>query len=293
MYDRTQVNDAEERADAIGRALPFSTWPRPVLLRLAAASALSSHPPGSVLITDGQVADALIVLVEGMVLSSVSSPEGRRVIFKFDDSHYAYGLTSLVDGLATPHDLVAAGRVTAIRIPHVAVRAELARTPLLWESIALEATRRGRHFNAQMQQFVFDPPLVRAATILMDLLAKDGKDRSTGSALIGLRLPQERLAELLGTSRQWATGLVRELTQAGLIEWRYGRVTVRDVPAMRALAARSIDATHSTPPPRSATVAGSDATHPLQAMPRARQPKQPRQPRGADGANALGGEGRS
>jgi hypothetical protein len=43
---------------------------------------------------------------------------------------------------------------------------------------------------------------------------------------IGLRLPQERLAELLGTSRQWATVLVREVSNAGIVEWRYGGATV-------------------------------------------------------------------
>ena len=149
------------------------------------------------------------------------------------------GLTSLVDGLPTPHDLVAAGQVTVLRIPHAAIRAELACMPSLWESIAVEATRRGRRFNTQMQQFVFDAPLVRAASLLLGLLPKNSTD---GKVVIDLRLPQERLAELLGTSRQWATTLVRELTHAGLIEWRYGRVTVLDVPALRTLAAKGIDA---------------------------------------------------
>ena len=65
---------------------------------------------------------------------------------------------------------------------------------------------------------------------------------------IELRLPQERLAELLGTSRQWATSLVRELSKAGLVEWRYGRVTVLDVQALRQLAGRGIEATGQRSP---------------------------------------------
>lgn len=235
----TGLNDPAARADVIVQAAPFSAWPRDVLRRLALHAGVSSHPSEAFLITDGQVPDAITIVAEGTVIASVSSPGGRRVIFKFDKSHYAYGLASLVDGFPTPHDLVAAGRVIVIRIPVAAIRTELLEMPSLWQSIAVEATRRGRSFNAQMQQFVFDAPLVRAASLLLGLLPRDCP---AGSVVIDMRLPQERLAELLGTSRQWVTVLVRELTRSGLIEWHYGRVTVLDVLALRALAAKSIDA---------------------------------------------------
>ena len=95
--------------------------------------------------------------------------------------------------------------------------------------------------NMQMQKFVFDAPLVRAASLLLGMLARNGKDGERGPVPIEVRMPQERLAELLGTSRQWATALVRELSNAGLVEWRYGRVTVLDVQALRSLASRGID----------------------------------------------------
>lgn len=224
----------------MGQAEPFSAWPRAALLRLAQASTVAHHPPDTCLITDGESSDTITLVVSGLVVSSVSNPGGRRVIFKFDDASYAYGLMAFVDRVPTPHDLVTCSPVTVIRIPYSAIRHELACMPSLWESIAREATRRGRGFNMQMQQFVFDAPLVRAASLLLGMLAKDGQDGQGSRAVIDLHLPQERLAELIGTSRQWATSLVRELTQAGLVEWRYGRVTVLDVPALRALAGQGI-----------------------------------------------------
>jgi len=211
-------------------------------MRLAAASSVSSHRSGTHLIVIGQHCDTITVPAEGTVLSSVSSPGGRRIVFKFDDSSYAYGLAALVDGLALPHDLVAEGQVTVIRIPHATVRGELARTPALWESIAVEINRRGRGVNMQMQQFAFDAPRVRAASLLLGMMAQSGKGTEPGPVAIELRLSQERLAELLGISRQWATALVRELSKAGLVEWRYGRATVLDVQALRSLAARGVDA---------------------------------------------------
>jgi CRP/FNR family cyclic AMP-dependent transcriptional regulator len=118
----------------------------------------------------------------------------------------------------------------------------LTRLPTLWESIAVETIRRSRRYATQLNQFVLDTPLVRVASLLMGLLAKSGKDGIDGAVAIDFRLSQERLADMLGVSRQWATALVRELSQAGLVEWRYGRVTVLDVQALRRLAAKGIDA---------------------------------------------------
>jgi CRP-like cAMP-binding protein len=240
--ETTRLSDADARADAIARAAPFSAWPRDVLLRLAEAATLSSHRSGTPLLFGGQRCDAITISVEGSVIAGVSSLGGRRLIFKFDDSAYAYGLSPLVDGLPPPHDVMADGPVTVIRVPFVAIRAELSRLPTLWESIAVEVNRRGHGLNRQIQQFVFDAPLVRAAALLLGMLAKSGKDGEHGPADIGLRLSQERLAELLGTSRQWATALVRELSNAGIVEWRYGGATVLDIQALRSLASSGIEA---------------------------------------------------
>ena len=235
------MNDPEARADAIGRAAPFLAWPRDVLLRLAAASSVSSHEPGTCLIAAAQRCAHITVVTAGTAISSVSNPGGLRVVFKFDASPYAYGLFSFVDGLAQGHELIADEPVSVIRIPHASIRGELDRKPSLWESVVVETTRRARGMNLQMQQFVFDVPLVRAASLLLGMLAGNGKGDEQGPLTIEHRLSQERLGEMLGISRQWATTVVRELTHAGLVDWRYGRVTVLDVRALRALAAMGVD----------------------------------------------------
>jgi DNA-binding FadR family transcriptional regulator len=73
--------------------------------------------------------------------------------------------------------------------------------------------------------------------LLISLAATSGIRSAAGTVVIGLRLPQERLGEMLGVSRQTATGLVRELVDDGLVHWRYGRVTLLDLPRLQAIAA--------------------------------------------------------
>jgi DNA-binding FadR family transcriptional regulator len=81
---------------------------------------------------------------------------------------------------------------------------------------------------------------VRAASLLLGLASQGAGVEAGGPVVIGMRLPQERFAEMLGVSRQWATLLVRELVAAGLVEWRYGRVTLLDPKALQALAASGV-----------------------------------------------------
>jgi CRP-like cAMP-binding protein len=231
---------ALSRIDTLARATPFSAWPRPVLERLLQSATVTSHRGGAVLVAGGQRCDALTVVVEGTALSSVSHAGGRRVTFKADATARAYGVLPLVDGQPMPNDLVADGPVVALRIPHAAIHAELARTPLLWQSVAADVTERARRYAEQMKQFVFDTPRVRAASLLLGLASQGAGVEAGGPVVIGMRLPQERFAEMLGISRQWATLLVREFVAAGLVEWRYGRVTLLDPQALQALAASGV-----------------------------------------------------
>jgi DNA-binding GntR family transcriptional regulator len=70
-------------------------------------------------------------------------------------------------------------------------------------------------------------------------LAGQGAD-GDGPVHIDMKLSQDKLAEMLAISRQWASQLIREMVDDGLVQWRYGRVTLLDLPRLRALAAQSV-----------------------------------------------------
>lgn len=248
---RALLGDLELRADAIARATPFSAWPRQALMRLARSANVSNHRAEAVLVRGGARCDTLTLVVEGTVQASVSSPGGRQVTFKVDATARAYGLLPLLDGGEMPSDLIAVEPVTAIRIPHAAIGAELALAPTLWQSVAIDAAERARQYTEQMKQFLFDASLVRAASLLLGLAAHELGRTDAGPAVVVVRLPQARLAEMLGISRQWTTALVRELSAAGLVDWHYGRVTVLDPQGLHALAAKGINTSARRPGPAS------------------------------------------
>lgn len=189
--------------------------------------------------THGSTARTLLLVCAGTVHASVTGPGGRRVAFKVAGAG-AYGLLPLLDGRKLPNDVVAIEPVTALAVPYTAIRTELSRDPALWESLAVEMGVRARAAMEQMKRFVFDPPYLHMAALLVELAERKTGSRN-GPATPELRLPQERLAEMLGVSRQWATRLVRDMTRDGLVEWRYGRVTLLDLRRLRALARQGIN----------------------------------------------------
>jgi CRP-like cAMP-binding protein len=129
-------DDLQWRADAIGRAPLFRSWPAPARLRLARAASVASHAPGALVVAGGPSNGVLPVTVDGTALACVSDPEGRRVTFKMAAGASVHGLIALVDGKEMINDVIALDRLRSIRIPHAAVRAELQAAPVLWESVA-------------------------------------------------------------------------------------------------------------------------------------------------------------
>ena len=230
-----RLQEAPVRARVIASAAPFGSWPEQTVRRLAESSRVVSFAGGATVVSRGEALDALLLVVDGIVQASAAAAAGRRFIFKIDRPGRVYGLISLVDGLGMTNDVIAAEPTTAIRIPFDAIRAELALTPALWSDLALELATRSRGHINQLTWQVFDPPRSRLARLLVSLAVSSGESRGK-AVLIGLRLTQDRLAEMLALSRQTTTALLREMTDAGLVEWRYGRATVLDMGRLRDIA---------------------------------------------------------
>lgn len=234
----SSLNDLDARLRIIAAASVFADWPRPALLRLAAAARPGHFRRGQTILACGRLPDALI-FVNGAAQGGVTDRSGRRITFQLSRQAGLCGFAPMVDEAPMQHDIIAASEVKTLSLPYAAVRKELAAEPRLWESVAREAMTRARSVFGYMEQIAFDPPRVRAAATLVGL-ADGGDAAARGAVVIPMRLPLERLAEVLGVSRQWATALVRELTDAGLVEWRYGRITVLDLARLRAIAASGV-----------------------------------------------------
>lgn len=221
--------DVVARTRAIAAVAPFAAWPGDAVRRVAEASRARVHRRGERIVSRGDRLDAVFLVVEGNASVGLTAATGRSVVFTIHPPRERiHGIASLVDGGVMPHDVTADERATVLVVPTAAVRAELARRPALWESVAHEVTARARAFVEETRSLLLEPLRPRLAGLLLALAASNGTRTGSGGLVIGLRLPQERLGEMLGVSRQTATALVGDLVRDGLVHWRYGRVTLLD-----------------------------------------------------------------
>ena len=236
--DATKIELCARR---IGTAPLFRSWPAAALLRLAKASRIATYSPGAHVVMRGQSSGRLTVVLDGTALACVTGPDGKRVTFKLAAGISVHGLIPVVDAKEMPNDVIALDTVTALQIPHVALRSELRAAPTLWESIAIDMADRARRYTEQMKRFVFDQPRVHLAILLTGLARSAGGYAGGQPVQLGQRLSQELIAEMLGISRQWASTLIRDLVDNGLVQWRYGRVTVLDLEGLRAISEQGVN----------------------------------------------------
>lgn len=237
----TDLRDERRRASAIGAAPLFSSWPAPALLRLARASSVATRAPGALVVEAGPTSGILTVIVDGTALACVTAPDGKRVTFKIASGASVHGVIPVVDGKEMTNDVIALDTVTVVRIPHAALRAELQAAPVLWESVAIDVAERARRYTEQMKRFVFDQPRVHLAVLLTAMARSARSDPGGQPVPIEQRLSQELIAEMLGISRQWASTLIRDMVNDGLVRWRYGRVTVLDLERLRTIAEQGVN----------------------------------------------------
>ena len=233
MSTTRELLDVERRARAIAAAAPFDAWPDVALGRLANAARVVTYRRGEVIQAQGSRLDSVVVPVSGTIQSSAQNQAGRRYTFVIYHGAAAYGLLPLVDGQELPNDTIAATAVVALVIPFAAIHAELAREPALWQSLAYEVSLRARRNARQWTQLALEPLRARAAAVLVALAESSNPPADSGPVTLSVPLPQERFGEMLGVSRQTATALVGDLVDAGLVRWRYGRVSVLDLGALR------------------------------------------------------------
>lgn len=226
-----RLKDIAVRARLIAEIAPFNTWPDAAVRRLAERSSVASFAAGAHIINPDVPLDHLVVIVDGCVQAGVEEPMGGRFVFSLfqpsgnSGTGRAFGLVALADPGVPLNGLAAHTETIGISIPFADIRHELQRAPGLWHSIARELAVRSRSWIGSQIQQIFEPVALRLARILVRFADLHGRPTAIGIE-IDLRLSQESLADMLGVSRQTVTELVKQLTDANLIEWSYRRVTI-------------------------------------------------------------------
>ena len=138
----------------------------------------------------------------------------------------------MLDGMDRTADAVAMEKTDLLVIQRRDFIPFLEKHPKLCIQVMQLLCRRVRLTSEMVEDAAFLPLDARLAKRLLNLAELYGEDLDSGGVLIGLNLPQQELARMMGTSRESVNKQLQIWRAQNWIELARGKVTIHDHDAL-------------------------------------------------------------
>lgn len=246
MPNRT-VDDID-KAEVL-RSSWLRDFPAQVITDTAASGALRAVADGTLLHARGAEADGLYTIARGAVRFTRTTADGHGTTIAVLDAPNWFGEISLFDGLPRSHDAHASGPTVVLFHSKTEFQRLLAHHPSIYERFAKMLCLRLRATFDLVEEAATAPLSQRLARRLLELAHIKPSPMNVSTSPRGREVPltQEELGHLLGKSRQSIAKLLRSWEQDGLVQTKYGRVSIRQPQALARLAYPESAASHLPP----------------------------------------------
>lgn len=235
------VQGAEKKASIDKRAVLASHYlfcdlEDPVIDRIADLGLTTRLGAGQLLFRKGEEGNALFGVLEGKVRISTSSPNGREVIISVMEAGDVFGEIALLDGLPRTADARTLEPCALLKIQRRDFRPLLEREPKLCIHLLELLCERLRWTTELIEDATFLGLPARLAKRLLNLAIAFGEPEEEGEGVrIALRLSQNDLGRMLGTSRESVNKHLQDWTKKGWIALGRNRISVLDRQALQSV----------------------------------------------------------
>jgi len=156
----------------------------------------------------GDPGDGIYCVLSGAVRFSAVAPSGMESIVALVEAPEWFGEIALFDGGVRTHDAWADVTSTLLHLPLRHLTRILANDPSAWQHLGRLLVRKLRIALSLLEDMALEPPRVRLARCLMNLL--EGYGRRKAELPSRVRVSQERLGMILSLTRQTVNELLRQ-----------------------------------------------------------------------------------
>lgn len=189
------------------------------------------HPAKHVIFREGEEGDRLLLLLEGRVKVSLTSPEGKEAILSILEPGQLIGEMSLLDGGPRSATVTTMDACRFLVIWRKDFLGFLERRPHVALALLQALSLRLRATNDLVGNLSFLNLPARLSRILLNLGQQYGKHTEEG-IVIGLKLSQEELGNLVGVSRESVNRQVRLWVETGILDYAHGILILKDSDAL-------------------------------------------------------------
>lgn len=180
---------------------------------------------GEPIFHQGSIGSTLYMIVAGQVRIYTTSEAGQELtVTMFRDGDF-FGEMALLDGQPRAASAVSIGRTVTLTLERAAFLHTLNACPPIAASVLEVMTTRLRQSNVVADQLANMPASQRVVRQLLGLAARYGT-ADAGGIRIDLRLTQDDLASLAGTTRETVNRVLAQLRDQGLIRVERARVSL-------------------------------------------------------------------
>ncbi|MFA5678309.1 MAG: Crp/Fnr family transcriptional regulator [Pseudomonas sp.] len=206
----------------------FRGLPRDALEEVAGFCRVRRFRDRQLIHARGDLPDGMYSVIKGSIRATTSSDDGREALLALMDAGAWFGESSLFDGLPRAYDAHAQGDCELLFVPRNGIEDLLERRPQIYRNIVQLLCQRIRLSLILLETNALLPLEGRLANRLL-LLSQDSGDQITPD----LRLSQEDLSQMLGTTRQSINRVLKLWESQNIVERHYRGLRILDFSALR------------------------------------------------------------
>lgn len=195
----------------------------------------SVYPAGAVLFVEGQPARGLFLLCSGKAKLTASSTQGRSLIVRVAEAGELLGLSAVVSNADYEVSAQTLEPAQVSYLPRPDFLRFLQKYGEVSVRVAEHLSMELRRAYTQVARIALAPTArAKLAGLLLDWAGVDSQPPARG-ARFHLRLTQEEIGELIGSSRETVSRLLNDFRRKGLIDLKGTLITLPDPRRLEAI----------------------------------------------------------
>jgi CRP/FNR family cyclic AMP-dependent transcriptional regulator len=178
-------------------------------------------PRGGIILNEGDAGDSLFAIANGRVKVFIGDEDGREITLKMLGPGDFFGELSLIDQEPRSASVSAVEATTLKVLSYKAFHDCLARFPGIAFAVMNRLAKRLRDADRKISNLALMDVYGRVASTLLDLAVS-----SDGKLVIGVRLSQQDIANMVGASREMVNRILRDLSERGYISVEAKQITI-------------------------------------------------------------------
>jgi CRP/FNR family cyclic AMP-dependent transcriptional regulator len=220
--------DTSQKKPAVGertmalKAVPFFTQLSDKELDVVRAAATEkTYPKNAVVLTEGETGDSLYMIQSGKVKVFIGDEEGREIILKIIGPGAFFGEMSMIDKQPRSASVTTVEASTFLVLTHVAFERCLEQAPRIAQIVMQCLAQRVREADRKIGTLALMDVYGRVASTLLELSVY-----SEGKLMVGEKLSQQDLANMVGASREMVNRILKDLSERGFISIESKAITI-------------------------------------------------------------------